>query len=128
MEDDETFKGEIEPPWNKKFNAVTVRLEMRRIIKAYFEKNRFNTEDSTDMAQELSRNIRDGLLYTKDRDKLNMPRHKLIVQVFLGQRKEQKVNVLAKGYWDSYVDNYAMYTYEEEEFYCTALVLGFYAD
>ena len=128
MEDDDNMKGEIEPAWNKKFNAIQIRSETKHAMRDYFEKNRYNTEDAPYMAQELSKIIRDRVVNSREKDKLRMPRHKVVVQVFMGQKKEQKVNILAKGYWDNYVDNYATYTYEEDDFYCVAVVIGFYTD
>lgn len=57
-----------------------------------------------------------------------MPRYKLNTQVFLGEKKEQKIIITAKGYWDNYVDNYATFTHQGDCFYCTVLVMGFYTD
>lgn len=130
MGDEEDYlKGEIEPMWKKKFNVCEITTEMKSIIRGYFEKNKYSPEDATEMSQELSRLIRDGIINSaRERDKLRMPRHKIIVQVLMGQKKEQKISILSKGYWDTYVDNYAKYTYEEDDFYCTAVVLGFYTD
>ena len=55
-------------------------------------------------------------------------RYKLNVQVYLGEKKNQKVTIVAKGWWDSYLDNYVSYTYQGTNFYCTAIVWGFYTD
>lgn len=57
-----------------------------------------------------------------------MPRYKLSVQAYLGEKKEQKVVISAKGFWDVYVDNYATYTHHGENFYCSVIVWGFYTD
>lgn len=57
-----------------------------------------------------------------------MPRYKTSVQVFLGEKKEQKIMITAKGYWDNYLDNYATYTHHGDGFYCTVFVMGFYTD
>jgi hypothetical protein len=55
-------------------------------------------------------------------------RYKFSVQVFLGENREQKVLITAKGYWDNYVDNYANYTHFGEGYYCTVFVMGLYTD
>lgn len=128
MDEEEYVKGEIEPSWKKRFNVDEVTKEIKNVTKNYFDSNRYSVEDASYMSQELSRIVRDAVINTRDKDKLRMPRHKIIVQVFMGQKKKQKMTILAKGYWDSYVDNYATYTYEEEDFYCTVVVLGFYTD
>ena len=53
-------------------------------------------------------------------------RYKINVQVYLGEKKNQKVTIVAKGWWDSYLDNYVTYTYQGTNFYCTVIVWGFY--
>lgn len=57
-----------------------------------------------------------------------MPRYKISVQVYLGEKKDQKINILAKGYWDIYLDNYATYTYHGENYYCSMIAWGIYTD
>ena len=59
---------------------------------------------------------------------MRMDRYKLSVQVYLGEKKDQKVNIVAKGYWDAYVDNYATYTFHGENFYCSLVAWGIYTD
>lgn len=71
----------------------------------------------------LARKIRDKL-----RESNRIPRYKINVQVFIGEKKDQKVIITAKGCWDHYLDNYAPYTYHGDGFYCTVLVWGFYID
>ena len=127
-DDKEGSKGLIEPEWRKKFNVVDITKDIENITKNYFMKNPvYSPEDGTSMSQEISKLVRDGIMYSKG-EKLKMPRYKTSCQVFLGQRKDQKISVIAKGYWDTYVDNYATYTYLGNGFYCTVLVLGFYTD
>ena len=74
------------------------------------------------MAAQLSKLVRDRL------KELNMERYKLVVKVYLGERKDQKVIIMAKGYWDVYVDNYITYTFNGGHYYCTVVVYGFYTD
>jgi hypothetical protein len=55
-------------------------------------------------------------------------RYKINVQCFLGEKKNQRVCIVAKGWWDNYTDNYATYTYQGDYFYCTCIVWGMYTD
>lgn len=71
----------------------------------------------------LARKIRDRL-----RESNRIPRYKINVQTFLGEKKDQKVAVVAKGFWDNYLDNYATYTYNGDNFYCSVIAWGFYTD
>ena len=75
------------------------------------------------MAAALAKKIRDTL-----RDNNKMPRYKLSCQVFLGENREQKLIIAAKGLWDNYVDNYAAYTHRGEGYYCNVFVMGLYTD
>ncbi len=76
------------------------------------------------LSAKLSEKIRDDLTNFKHRH----PRYKFNVQVYLGEKKGQKVNIIAKGLWDPYVDNYATYTLQRDFFYCSVIVWGIYHD
>ena len=39
-------------------------------------------------------------------------RYKINVQVYLGEKKNQRVTIVAKGWWDSYLYNYVTYNYQ----------------
>lgn len=90
---------------------------------AFFNENPYNVENGDILSQLLATRVRDML-----RDSNTMPRYKLAVQVYLGEKKDQKVSIIAKGYWDTYVDNYVTYTYTGDSFYCTVIAWGFYTD
>ena len=75
------------------------------------------------MSAALAKKVRDTL-----RDNNKMPRYKISVQVFLGENREQKLIISAKGLWDNYVDNYATYTHRGEGYYCNVFVMGLYTD
>ena len=74
-------------------------------------------------AVKLARKIRDVL-----RDSSRMPRYKISVQTYLGEKRDQKVALVAKGFWDNYLDNYATYNYCGDNFYCSVIAWGFYTD
>ena len=123
MEDiDSEIKGDIEPAWEKRFSPSKITKIIESITDDYLRENKYTSEYGTQMSLELSKKIRD-----KMKDKLST-RYKTSVQVFLGEKKMQKVTVLAKGFWDSYVDNYAIYNWQDDESYCTVIVFGFYTD
>lgn len=126
MEDEEMNKGQIEPLWTKRFNVVDITEEIKQICKNYFNTKDYSPEEGHVISNELAKLIRDGLL--KKKDKPRIPRYKLSVQVFVGEKKEQKISLVSKGYWDNYVDNYATYTYETDTFYCSVIAFGFYTD
>jgi hypothetical protein len=49
---------------------------------------------------------------------LNIPRYKIIVQVVLGETKDQGVRVASKCLWDADSDNYASYAYRNVSARC----------
>jgi hypothetical protein len=109
-----------------RFNVCYVKRLVKDCLEDFFDTFVYSLEDN-DTNQvtpvKIARKIRDFL---KDSNK--MPRYKYNVQVFFGERKEQKVTIVAKGYWDHYLDNYATVTHMGDNFYCTVIVWGFYYD
>jgi len=89
----------------------------------FFVDNPYNVENADLLSAALAKKIRDII-----RDMNKYIRYKFSVQVFLGENREQKVFISAKGYWDNYVDNYATYTHLGEGYYCNVFVLALYTD
>ena len=50
MDEEDITKGEIEPSWKKRFNVVEIRHDIKKIVRDYFDKNKYNTEESQFMA------------------------------------------------------------------------------
>ena len=109
-----------------RFNSSWVRDFIANIADAFLSQLVYvpdEHEENGITAIKLARRIRDIL-----RDSNRMPRYKINVQTFLGERREQKISIQCKGFWDNYLDNYATYTYYGENFYCSIVVWGFYTD
>lgn len=47
---------------------------------------------------------------------------------FIKQKKNQRVTIATKWWWDSCLDGYVTYTYQGIIFYYTVIFLGFYTD
>ena len=56
----------------------------------------------------------------------NIDRYKLIVSCFLGEVKGQGIKIASKCLWDVQNDNYATYTFSNENMFCTCMVFGIY--
>ena len=82
-----------------------------------------NYQENGDKVNSLAMKIRDVI-----QNSGKVKRYKINVQVYLGEKKNQRVTIVAKGWWDSYLDNYVTYTYQGPNFYCTVIVWGFYTD
>lgn len=64
--------------------------------------------------------------YASIQPELKMPRYKLGVQVMLGELKGQGLRVASKSLWDPNFDNWASYTFSNENLFCTGMVFGIY--
>ena len=109
-----------------RFNKIDVKERIKPIIDQAFESYNYlpeNYQENGEKANSLAAKIRDVI-----QNSGKIRRYKLNVQVYLGEKKNQKVTIVAKGWWDSYLDNYVTYTYQGPNFYCTVIVWGFYTD
>ena len=84
------------------------------------------TDFGTD-PEELVKMIADKI---RDRCKseLNIPRYKLIVQLTIGQRKDQGARITSRCLWDTTTDQYASASYQNKMVWASALVFGLYTD
>ena len=126
MADDDYTTGAIEPEWSKRFNASDLKEKVKTILEGKLKDFNYNPQDfggnaqfSNGLAAEVRNIIQKGG---------TMKRYKLNVQIFLGEKRNQRVTIVGKAWWDDYVDNYISYTYPGEYFYCTCIVWGFYTD
>ena len=111
---------------NYRFNKVDVKERIKPIIDQAFETYKYfpeNYQENGEKANSLAMKIRDVI-----QNSGKIKRYKINVQVYLGEKKNQRVTIVAKGWWDSYLDNYVTYTYQGPNFYCTVIVWGFYTD
>ena len=126
MADDDYTTGAIEPEWNKRFNASDILEKVKTMLEEGLKTYNYNPQDiggNAQMANSLAMKVRNVIQKSG-----SMKRYKLNVQIYLGEKRNQKVIILAKGWWDDYVDNYVTYTYQGDYFYFTCIVWGFYTD
>ncbi len=107
-----------------RFNVVEIKKLITNITNKWFDDFQYEASTGEYSATKLSEKIRDDLVNIKHKHN----RYKLYVQVYLGEKKGQRVNIVAKGIWDPYLDNYATYTLTKENFYCSVIVWGIYHD
>ncbi len=77
--------------------------------------------------EDLSKAIADKIK-ARCRDELNLPRYKLVIQVTIGQRKDQGVRITSRCLWDTSTDQYASASFQNEFVWASALVFGLYTD
>ena len=126
MADDDYTTGAIEPEWNKRFNASDILEKVKTMLEEGLKTYNYNPQDiggNAQMANSLAMKVRNVIQKSG-----SMKRYKLNVQIFLGEKRNQRVTIVGKAWWDDYVDNYVTYTYQGDYFYCTCIVWGFYTD
>lgn len=57
-----------------------------------------------------------------------LPRYKILVQVTIGQRKDQGISSTSRCLWDSNTDNYASVSYRNESIWASCIVFGIYTE
>ncbi|CAM9277509.1 unnamed protein product, partial [Choristocarpus tenellus] len=55
-------------------------------------------------------------------------RYKIVVQVTIGQMKNQGVRVASRCLWDTSTDNHASVHYKTQSLWCSAMVFGVYTE
>ena len=55
-------------------------------------------------------------------------RYKIIVQVTIGELRDQGVRVASRSLWDTNTDNYASASFQNQSLWCSCMVFGVYQD
>ena len=80
-------------------------------------------EDFDILSKSIAEKIRAAV-----KENLNVNRYKVVVQVTLGQLKDQGVRITSRCLWDTQTDNYASISYKNEFLWGSAMVFGLYAE
>ena len=83
--------------------------------------------DFGDQLEELSKDIADKIK-EKCKSTMDLPRYKIIVQVTIGQMRDQGVRMTSRSLWDTTTDNYATFSYQNQNIWASAIVFGLYTD
>ena len=83
--------------------------------------------DFGDQLEELSKDIADKIK-EKCKSTMDLPRYKIIVQVTIGQMRDQGVRITSRSLWDTTTDNYATVSYQNQNIWASAIVFGLYTD
>ncbi|RUS78258.1 hypothetical protein EGW08_013974 [Elysia chlorotica] len=107
---------------NKKFCAPQVYALLKQTLENHLDGFTYNSKFTPTMTKVLSDEI-------KERTKaMNVERYKLVVSIVMGERKDQGVMISSRAAWDSKLDSYATYTFQNKSLFCTASVYGVYAE
>jgi len=115
-----TYK--MEPDLNKRFNVENVRRIATSTLQRHLKGVKYTDDSAMEHSQRLSDDIKRSVLA------LDIPRYKVIVQVTIGERKDQAIHVASRCLWDASTDNYASASFQNEHLWAVATVFGMYTD
>jgi len=116
----------LEPREEERFYPSKVKKEVRRIMEERLKDESYDHSTAALLTEELTKTIRDRL--KNGIDDYRMPRYKFVCQVVFGELKGQGLRIASKCLWNVNYDNYVNYTYQKNDFYCTAMVFGCYCE
>lgn len=105
-----------------KFKSYEVTKIIKQVFDEYLKKELVYDVDAV---KELSKNIT-NTVRTNIKNNLNIPRYKIICQTFIGQIKNNGVQISSKWLWDPNNDNQASMSWKNDHFFVTTLVFGLY--
>lgn len=97
-----------------------VQKVLSETIKERLEGTTYDPLRSAQIAKELADMIKER---TKN---LGFERHKLVVQVTVGEKTGQGIRMASRCLWDTATDNFASDFYENASIFCVAMVFGLY--
>eukprot|EP00775_Hariotina_reticulata_P010392 gene10392-10550_t len=100
------------------------RAKVQDILKAVLKERMEQQQYDAVKAAQISKHIAEDL---REKVKaLGYERHKLVIQVTLGQKKGQAMRIVSRCLWDTHNDNFASEYYENDSLYCVCQVFGLY--
>lgn len=122
------------PSEDERFNADKAKAIATEILERELDATKVDADkqveewaDFSDGFESLSKSIADKVK-AKCREELHCPRHKILVHLAIGQRKDQGVSVISRCLWDNGTDNYASASYRNEAIWASCIVFGLYTE
>ena len=108
----------LKPYDEKKFSPSAVKAVCEEILNATLTGKVWNGEEEAVWSVDMTEQIKAKVVA------MDFSRYKIVVQIVLGQNKNQGVRVASRCLWDTETDNYASYTFSSDAMWCTAMVFG----
>ena len=122
----------LKPNENQRFHPSKAKIIANEILQGELDGRVDDkwVEEWSDFGDEfetLSKDIADKIK-EKCKSTMDIPRYKIVVQVTIGQMKDQGVKITSRCLWDTTTDNYATVSYQNQHIWASAIVFGLYAD
>jgi len=108
----------LKPYDEKKFSPSAVKAVCEEIVNATLQGKAWNGDEEAVWSVDMTEQIKAKVVA------MDFARYKIVVQIVLGQNKNQGVRVASRCLWDTETDNYASYTFSSDAMWCTAMVFG----
>ncbi|CAM9245675.1 unnamed protein product [Discosporangium mesarthrocarpum] len=112
----------MKPDETEKFYPSEVKAIAEKAVGMELCEKEYNSEDAKEWSLNIADTIREAV------KKLNIPRYKIVVQVTIGEMKNQGVRVASRCLWDTATDNYASVDFKTQSLWCSAMVFGVYTE
>lgn len=102
------------------FRAHEVRALLRGVLAERIERQAYDPVKAAHITKHIAEDLREKV------KALGCERHKLIIQVTLGQKTGQAMRAVSRCLWDTATDGFASESYENETLYCLCQVFALY--
>lgn len=112
----------VRPSYKDTFCPLKVKERIKEIVEPILVEERYQEKNTIgqhtfDIADSV-RNTLKGIISS---------RYKVMVQVFIGEKKGQGVRLGTKCFWDKDTDNMATYNFSNDSIFCVVIVYVTYA-
>ena len=113
---------EMSPAASERFYPSSVRAVCNSVLQRELLNKDYDEERVKDWIRSIGDSIKNEV------KQLNVPRYKIIVQVTIGQAKDQGVSIASRCLWDVAQDNYASVNFTNNSLWANVMVFGVYTD
>ena len=102
------------------FRSHEVQALLRAVLRERIEKQAYDPVKAAHISKHIAEDLREKV------KALGFERHKLVIQVTLGQKTGQAMRIVSRCLWDTGTDGFASEYYENETLYCVCQVFALY--
>ncbi len=103
-----------------RFRAGEVQAVLRAVLRERMERAAYDSVKAAHISKHIAEDLREKV------KALGCDRHKLIIQVTLGQKTGQAMRLASRCLWDTATDGFASEAYENETLFCVCQVFALY--
>ena len=112
----------MQPTEDEKFSPAPVKRVIDAVLQERLTGKEYDEADAKEWSIEISEDVKARV------KELAYKRYKIIVQVTIGELRDQGVRVASRCLWATPTDNYASSSFQNQSLWCTAMVFGVNTD